>query len=36
MHCSITGDGAEPNTKDEAFEDVVKLAQQAAVLVLVY
>jgi S1-C subfamily serine protease len=26
----------EPNTKDEAFEDVVKSAQNAAVLVLVY
>jgi hypothetical protein len=26
----------EPNTKDEAFEDVVKSAQDAAVLVLVY
>jgi hypothetical protein len=26
----------EPNTKDEAFEDVVKSAQEAAVLVLVY
>ena len=26
----------EPNTKDEAFEDVVKAAQEAAVLVLVY
>ncbi|HKW30970.1 MAG TPA: hypothetical protein VJT54_16720 [Verrucomicrobiae bacterium] len=25
-----------PNTKDEKFEDVVKLAQGAAVLVLVY
>ncbi len=25
-----------PNTKDEKFEDVVKSAQQAAVLVLVY
>jgi hypothetical protein len=26
----------EPNTKDESFEDVVKSAQAAAVLVLVY
>jgi S1-C subfamily serine protease len=26
----------EPNTKDESFEDVVKSAQEAAVLVLVY
>jgi hypothetical protein len=26
----------EPNTKDEAFEEVVKSAQDAAVLVLVY
>jgi TPR repeat protein len=26
----------EPNTKDEAFEDVVKSAEEAAVLVLVY
>ena len=26
----------DPNTKDEAFEDVVKSAQEAAVLVLVY
>ena len=26
----------EPNTKDESFEDVVKSAQDAAVLVLVY
>ena len=26
----------EPNAKDEAFEDVVKSAQAAAVLVLVY
>ena len=26
----------EPNTQDEKFEDVVKSAQQAAVLVLVY
>ena len=26
----------EPNTNDESFEDVVKLAQAAAVLVLVY
>jgi hypothetical protein len=26
----------EPNTKDEPFEDVVKSAQDAAVLVLVY
>jgi hypothetical protein len=26
----------EPNTKDEKFEDVVKSAQDAAVLVLVY
>jgi hypothetical protein len=26
----------EPNTKDEAFEEVVKSAQEAAVLVLVY
>jgi hypothetical protein len=25
-----------PNTQDEKFEDVVKSAQQAAVLVLVY
>ncbi|MBU6410988.1 MAG: hypothetical protein KGJ60_00910 [Verrucomicrobiota bacterium] len=25
-----------PNTKEEKFEDVVKLAQDAAVLVLVY
>jgi hypothetical protein len=25
-----------PNTKDEKFEDVVKSAQDAAVLVLVY
>jgi hypothetical protein len=25
-----------PNTKDESFEDVVKSAQDAAVLVLVY
>jgi hypothetical protein len=25
-----------PNTKDEKFEEVVKSAQQAAVLVLVY
>jgi hypothetical protein len=25
-----------PNTKEEKFEDVVKSAQQAAVLVLVY
>jgi hypothetical protein len=27
---------AEPNTKDESFEEVVKSAQDAAVLVLVY
>jgi hypothetical protein len=26
----------EPNTKDEKFEEVVKSAQDAAVLVLVY
>ena len=26
----------EPNAKDESFEEVVKLAQEAAVLVLVY
>jgi hypothetical protein len=26
----------EPNVKDEAFEEVVKSAQDAAVLVLVY
>jgi hypothetical protein len=26
----------EPNAKDEPFEDVVKSAQDAAVLVLVY
>lgn len=26
----------EPNTKDRKFEDVVKSAEQAAVLVLVY
>jgi hypothetical protein len=26
----------EPNTKDESFEEVVKSAQDAAVLVLVY
>ncbi len=26
----------EPNTKDESFEEVVKAAQEAAVLVLVY
>ena len=26
----------EPNSKDEKFEDVVKSAQDAAVLVLVY
>ena len=26
----------EPNTKDRKFEDVVKAAEQAAVLVLVY
>jgi len=26
----------EPNTKDRKFEDMVKSAQQAAVLVLVY
>ena len=26
----------EPNTEDEVFEDVVKSAQDAAVLVLVY
>jgi hypothetical protein len=26
----------EPNAKDEAFEEVVKSAQDAAVLVLVY
>ena len=26
----------DPNAKDEAFEDVVKSAQDAAVLVLVY
>jgi hypothetical protein len=26
----------DPNTKDEAFEEVVKSAQAAAVLVLVY
>jgi hypothetical protein len=26
----------DPNTKDEPFEDVVKSAQDAAVLVLVY
>ena len=26
----------EPNTKDEAFENVVQAAQNAAVLVLVY
>jgi hypothetical protein len=26
----------EPNTKEEKFEDVVKAAQEAAVLVLVY
>ena len=26
----------EPNTKEESFEEVVKLAQAAAVLVLVY
>jgi hypothetical protein len=26
----------EPNTKEESFEDVVKSAQGAAVLVLVY
>jgi len=26
----------EPNVKDEKFEDVVKSAQDAAVLVLVY
>jgi hypothetical protein len=26
----------EPNTKDEAFEDVVQSAQGAAALVLVY
>jgi hypothetical protein len=26
----------EPNTKDESFDDVVKSAQDAAVLVLVY
>jgi hypothetical protein len=26
----------EPNTKDESFEEVVKSAQNAAVLVLVY
>ena len=26
----------EPNTKDRKFEDVVKDAEQAAVLVLVY
>ena len=26
----------EPNTKDESFEDMVKSAQAAAVLVLVY
>jgi hypothetical protein len=26
----------EPNTKEERFEDVVKSAQQAAVMILVY
>ena len=26
----------EPNTKEESFEDVVKSAQEAAILVLVY
>ena len=26
----------EPNTKEQKFEDVVKAAEQAAVLVLVY
>jgi hypothetical protein len=38
--CASTGQWQfgvdEPNTKDEAFEEVVKSAQDAAVLVLVY
>ena len=32
----VEGKLQKPNTADEKFEDVVKQAQQAAVLVLVY
>jgi len=33
---SVSAKLKDPNTKDEPFEDVVKSAQDAAVLVLVY
>ena len=36
VSAKVLADGHNANTKDRKFEDVVKSAEQAAVLVLVY